>query len=999
MFSNNDRTSSASLYLGSGRTFKHVLKGLLISACGFTAQAVAIDEQNAEYQLAQGCYAIQSVSNNQFLKKFHQGGAVDNGLSYHFEDVSVEQASHFFFKPTSFSNYMLTDKDGRFLASHLPAEASAGRYPGEFAEWKISAESDNNGGNYYRFFGNGLNLELRHNTQDGGLYFFDLLNPTNANSENQFRLIVQNDCKPFPEIEVNSSGDLAGLKGDVDLPVRGFVDPHTHMTSYEFMGGKMMHGKPMHRWGVEYALPDSKEIHGPDGSLDIIGNLYAYGDANYRYDTRGWPDFPFWPNHKQISHMGYYYKWIERAWQGGLRMATTHLVENEVLCNVQKTVNPASWIDPNDCNTMNSIRLQIQRLHEMQDYIDAQSGGPGKGFFRLVTSAEQSRQVIADGKLAVLMGIEASEIFNCGIKDECNRRTVEAQLQEFYDLGVRVMYPTHKFDNKFAGSKVEDGFINLGGVLSTGHFFETKECNEDTRGAPMTSGFPLIGDVPVISDILDSIGYNPEYDESRPHCNKHGLSELGVYLVNRMIDKKMLIELDHMSAETATKVMDIVETRNYSGVITSHSWMNHAKDGGLHVNAKRLAHAGGFMAPYNSNANSLTGTISHYLDTIEQTPFLAGVGLGTDMSGMGGQAGPRSNSAEKPLKYPFTNEFGITFDKQQSGNRVFDFNSDGMAHYGMLADHLQDIREQSPSSVYEAVMNSAEAYLQMWERAEAHTDGQYNNPLKSYVRIQNRASGRCMDIPGNGDDMYDGINVILYDCEKDSWDQKWVYDDQEQTFANKADPEKCLDNRGETYNEGQLVAGNCADNDNVRWTYQGSKLASADAPDVVADAYGTLNDSEVGMWESHGESNQQWMLRPEMSVYRWISLRDKRTGMCLDVSNGDSSDGTPIQLWSCNSTAAQKWYYHPIKGTLISGLDDNKCLDITGGDASDHSQLVIQQCSDSSASQQFDKEGKVYRSRLAPGQVIDAAGEGQGAPVIMYSYHGGDNQKWIGTLH
>lgn len=59
----------------------------------------------------------------------------------------------------------------------------------------------------------------------------------------------------------------------------------------------------------------------------------------------------------------------------------------------------------------------------------------------------------------------------------------------------------------------------------------------------------------------------------------------------------------------------------------------------------------------------------------------------------------------------------------------------------------------------------------------------------------------------------------------------------------------------------------------------------------------------------------------------------------------------------------------------VSGLGGNKCLDIAGGDTSDHSRLVIQKCSDSSACQQFDKEGKVYRSRLAPGQVIDAAGE------------------------
>jgi hypothetical protein len=45
-----------------------------------------------------------------------------------------------------------------------------------------------------------------------------------------------------------------------------------------------------------------------------------------------------------------------------------------------------------------------------------------------------------------------------------------------------------------------------------------------------------------------------------------------------------------------------------------------------------------------------------------------------------------------------------------------------------VADHIQDIREQTPARIYESVMNSAEAYIQMWERADGNTDTQYVNP-------------------------------------------------------------------------------------------------------------------------------------------------------------------------------------------------------------------------------------------------------------------------------
>jgi len=675
--------------------------------------------------LAQQCVAIQSPENGNYMQKFHKGGPVDDGLSYRFANITKDDATRFFIKPTGFGRFMLTDRDGRYLASHLPAQISAGRFAGKFAEWTIEKQS----ADQFTLHGTGLNMKVRHHFNEGGMYFFDLLNPFNFNSENTFKLIAQTDCTPYPEVTTNVTADVNNLKGDINQPIRGYVDPHTHITSYEFMGGKMMAGKPFHRWGVEEALKDSKDIHGPNGSLDLIGNLYTFEDPNMRYDTRGWPDFPWWPNHKQMSHSGYYYKWIERAYLSGLRLMVTDLVENEVLCNVQKTINPASWINPNSCNTMDSIRLQAKRLNEMQDYIDAQSGGHGKGFFQLVSSPEQARAVIANGQMAVLMGVEASETFNCGLKDVCDEASIERQLNELYDLGIRTIYPTHKFDNKLAGSAVEDGFINLGQWLSGGRFFDTKECDGHTKGRYFKSGFPLIGQVPVLKDILNGVHLNPVYDESIEHCNQHGITELGVYLVNRMIDKKMLIELDHMSHDTATAVMDIVEARNYSGVITSHSWMHDAKNGGVHNNTKRLIEAGGFSAPYNSDAHNLAGSIGRYLDVVEQTPYLNGVGFGTDMSGLGGQAGPRYDVDSNPLEYPFVSEFGFTFKKQVSGNRVFDLNQDGIAHYGLVADHLQDIREQAPQRIYESVMNSAEAYIQMWERAEASPSSAHYDPL------------------------------------------------------------------------------------------------------------------------------------------------------------------------------------------------------------------------------------------------------------------------------
>ena len=65
---------------------------------------------------------------------------------------------------------------------------------------------------------------------------------------------------------------------------------------------------------------------------------------------------------------------------------------------------------------MVSVRLQAKRMYQLQDYIDAQFGGPGKGFYRIVKSPFEAREVINQGKLAVVMGIETSVPFGCTMK-------------------------------------------------------------------------------------------------------------------------------------------------------------------------------------------------------------------------------------------------------------------------------------------------------------------------------------------------------------------------------------------------------------------------------------------------------------------------------------------------------------------------------------------------------------------------------------------------------
>ena len=90
--------------------------------------------------------------------------------------------------------------------------------------------------------------------------------------------------------------------------------------------------------------------------------------------------------------------------------------ENRVLCTLMTTRR-------NPCDEMDTVRTGIADIKQLQRYVDAQAGGPGKGFFQIVRNPFQARKVINEGKMAVVLEVEVSELFDCrgAEPDSCNR--------------------------------------------------------------------------------------------------------------------------------------------------------------------------------------------------------------------------------------------------------------------------------------------------------------------------------------------------------------------------------------------------------------------------------------------------------------------------------------------------------------------------------------------------------------------------------------------------
>jgi hypothetical protein len=99
-----------------------------------------------------------------------------------------------------------------------------------------------------------------------------------------------------------------------------------------------------------------------------------------------------------------------------------------------------------------------------------------------------------------------------------------------------------------------------------------------------------------------------------------------------------------------------------------------------------------------------------------------GVGLGTDTNGFSSLPGPPPNAARRPLRYPFRSYDGsVSFTRQRTGTRTFDLNTDGVAQYGLIADLIADMpRTGAGRRALGLLFNSAQAYVEAWQRAAAH---------------------------------------------------------------------------------------------------------------------------------------------------------------------------------------------------------------------------------------------------------------------------------------
>ena len=530
-------------------------------------------------------------------------------------------------------------------------------------------------------------------------------------------------------------GSESDTDGSEPPSLEGYADLHLHMFAEEAFGGGWFHGQVEGPAEIALAMCDGGEpgdhaalrqdlsdmfdncdpaqvqevasqvsllqavlVLGGAAVAEFVGEVPgSSGDTGKHEDrTGGWPELDGWPRWDAIAHQQAWEGWLEQAYESGLRISVMSAVSLDWLC---KALPPANVTRP-QCDEMDDVIVQLER---------ANSFAAANDWVEIALSAEDARRIVSEDKLAMVLSIEASHIFGT---DEWR-----SQFDEVYDLGVRTLQPVHQLDNRFGGAAPHNPIFQLN------QFSET--CHVDTD-CGLTSGDITLG-----------------FDVDEDCRNVRGLTGEGRELVEEMISRGMLIDIAHMSEQMTRDVFDISVANGYYPLYLSHAHFREMmrpqkareekttpawivamvrETGGMF--GLRTAHEEVNTYTPSAVANSCHGSTRSFVQAYDFGTLGLGVsiGLGSDLNGFIQQTRPRFGEGACSASFPEEAACQARDERLDGPAGVgTDFDEWGLAHLGLLGDLIDEM--ESLGSDVDALRDSADDFVRMWERASSERSG------------------------------------------------------------------------------------------------------------------------------------------------------------------------------------------------------------------------------------------------------------------------------------
>ncbi len=547
----------------------------------------------------------------------------------------------------------------------------------------------------------------------------------------------------------------------VEMLLSGWADLHTHPMVNLAFGGKLVQGgvdvgsllpadascnKGVRATTMAQALGDDRPTHGGWNALnfqcgDEIRKLLheKFQEGNNALVTpgaaTGYPDFIQWPKWNDITHQKMWFEWVKRARDGGLRVMVALATNNTTLADATS--------GPGDGPTDDKASADLQ-LAEIKSFV-----GRHADFMEIALGAADIKRIVQLNKIAVVLGVEIDNIGNFNklpptlLSSPAGGPIISGEIQRLYNLGVRYVLPIHVMDNAFGGTAIYKDDFNTANLREAGHYWDIECANvQDNITYSYKDGYdPLRAAVAYVKIGLDPLrrsGPGPvcpkpgEVGKSGGHRNARGLTLQGIFAIKEMMKRGMIVDIDHMSQQSADATLEIAESFGYP-IVSGHTGIrglagSDAENSRTPLQLEKISKLHGMFGLGSDGVHSsqwarLYQTAMKDMGYLNPDPTKAtyesgAVSFGTDLNGL--VKGPMPGGGNRVV-------YGPSFQKSSSGSKSWDYNTDGVAHYGMMADFVKDVHTNTSLGnsftgadlVDNHLLRNANYFWHMWERIEA----------------------------------------------------------------------------------------------------------------------------------------------------------------------------------------------------------------------------------------------------------------------------------------
>jgi microsomal dipeptidase-like Zn-dependent dipeptidase len=430
--------------------------------------------------------------------------------------------------------------------------------------------------------------------------------------------------------------------------------------------------------------------------LDGFENARA---ANKPHDVDhpdGFPTFSRWPKRNDLLHQMMWVDWLKRAYEGGLR-AMVALTVNSI--TFAKGVN---GIPPYDDHFVGDVQLS-----EIKHFVDRHA------WMEIAYSANDLRRIVGEDKLAVILGVELDDIGSfVWNKRNPTEDIVREEIRRLYiDKGVRYIFPVHVIDNYFGGTAIYEGEFARANRHQFGAWLNIGCANTiDGIGKRFETGWNIFKTI-----ALGDAGGTQPLPSCPPnigYVNNRGLTDVGRIAIDEMMRLGMIIDIDHMSQKTVQDTLTFTRDERYP-LVSGHNGLRSGSDASENSRTlqqyQEIAFRSGIAGVGWESSNAVTFRIA--AETVANTGIP--ISLGTDINGFAATPNVLPACYTSPCV-----QYSSSFPKANSFGKSWNYNIEGVAHYGLLPDFLRDVEIQGGQTVVDQLFSGAEFFARTWETTE-----------------------------------------------------------------------------------------------------------------------------------------------------------------------------------------------------------------------------------------------------------------------------------------